>query len=449
MKLEDARWPRILLGLALVAWVVSVPVVFAAVVAAVALARWKRWPQVRVKHYFTSWKCVLPAIAALGGMGIDWLLSGLGVWMAIEGAAIAAASLVVLVFIFEGKLMKNIFELVPEDEQDMLATQLDDLDAATKGAEGQAADLSALDPAAVTRNIEARVIGQDPIVEAVLQTTFRRARLSNQHKPVATMLFVGATGAGKTELSKALAAELFAGRLIRIDCNELADASGVTRLIGVPPGYQGAEQGGKLCRDLARTGSGVLLLDEIEKADPAVLKVLMGLLDEARLTEQSTGRTYSARGFLIVLTSNAAAAEIAKVAQVEPDPVLRETKVKDALRDSGFLPEIVGRLDAIFPFSPLASRDVARIVERFLLKFAGDVGVTLESCDSALLLDLVTRSKKTAAYGIREVVRSVENAVVDGLIDLKDRGYTRAAINVRDGRVSVEPATAAAVARAP
>src|SRR6185312_14605043 len=119
------------------------------------------------------------------------------------------------------------------------------------------------------------------------------------------------------------------------------------------------------------------------KAHPAALKVLMTLLDEARVTEQSTGTTYSARGFLILLTSNAAAAEIAKIARVQTDPVMRETKTKDALRDAQFLPEVLGRVDGVFPFAPLSSRDVARVVERFLLKFAADVGVTLESCDSA------------------------------------------------------------------
>jgi len=425
-----------------VAW--AMPVVFVAVLAVLALARWWRWPQVRVKHYFTSRKAVLPVVAAASGMGIDWVFAGLGVALAVWGWVLAVVCLAVVILIFEGKLMKNIFDLVPADQQAELAARLDDLDAATAGSDGQAADLSALDPEAVTRAIEARVIGQDPIVHAVVTTTFRRARLARQGKPVGVLLFVGATGAGKTELAKALACELFHGRMIRIDCNELSESHNVQRLIGAPPGYVGADQGGQLCRDLARTGTGVLLLDEIEKAHPAALKVLMNLLDEARLTEQSTGRTYSARGFLIVLTSNAAASEITKVAQIETDPTVRETKVKNALRDGGFLPEILARIDAVFPFSPLAARDVARVVERFLLKFSDDVGVSLESCDSALLLDLVTTSKKTKDYGIREVVRSVENAVVDGLIELKDRGYTRAAIRVRDGRVNVEPASPAA-----
>lgn len=426
---------------ALEAW----PAIVAAAIA-LGFAR-RRWPGVAVKAYFKTLKVTLPILSAFAGEAavLAFLLRATPL-LAMAGGVVAAACLSTVVLIFEGRIMNAIFDLVPIDQQDALAAQLDDLDASTKGAEGQAADLSGLDPDAVTRAIKQRVIGQDAIVEAVVQTTFRRARLARPNKPIGVDLFVGATGAGKTELAKAVAAEFFANRLIRIDCNELSESHNVQRLIGPPPGYQGADQGGQLCRDLARVGTGVLLLDEIEKAHPAALKVLMNLLDEARLTEQSTGRTYSARGFLIVLTSNAAADAIVKVAAVESDPVLRVTKVKDVLRDAGFLPEILARIDAIFPFTSLSGRDVARVIERFLLKFAGDVGVTLESCDAALLLDLVTRSKKTAAYGIREVVRSVENAVVDGLIDVKDHGYTRAVIRVIDGAVSVQPVAAEAPA---
>lgn len=423
--------------LAFVAW----PAVLGAAVAIGFALR--RWRGVAVRHYFKTLKVVLPIAAAFAAQAtvLAFLLRSTP-GLAIAAGAVAAACLSVVILIFEGRIMKTVFDLVPANQQADLAQQLDDLDASTRGAEGRVADLSDLDPGDVIRAIQSRVIGQDPIVEAVVQTTFRRARLARPGKPVGVVLFVGATGAGKTELAKAIAATCFNNRLIRVDCNELSESHNVQRLIGSPPGYQGAEQGGQLCRDLARTGTGVLLLDEIEKAHPAALKVLMNLLDEARLTEQSTGRTYSARGFLIMLTSNAAADAIAKVASVETDPVLRETKTRDALRDEGFLPEILARIDAIYAFAPLSSRDVARVVERFLSQFARQVGVQLVSADSALLLDLVTRHKKAAAYGIREVVRSVENTVVDGLLDVKDRGYSRALIRVIDGRVSVQPVAA-------
>ena len=436
-----------LLGLALYALASVIAAAAGALLALIVgliVARF-RWPKVRFRHYFTSWRATLSAMLAAFGLAGQYVLDDMfaspsSMFSALAWGTAATASLSVLIAIFEEKIMAPIFQLVPFDEQAALAQQLDDLDKVNKGREGQAADFSTLDQGNVSAAIERRVIGQNPIVEQTVAAAFRRSKLNAADKPVGVFLFVGASGSGKTELAKALAVELFAGRLIRVDCNELSESHNVQRLIGSPPGYEGSDQGGQLCRDLARTGTGVLLLDEIEKAHPAALKVLMNLLDEARLTEQSTGRTYSARGFLIVLTSNAAADAIAKIAAVEPDPVLRETKTRDALTDDGFLPEIVARIDTVFPFARLSSRDVARIIERFLMKFSRDVGIELESADSALLLDLVTRANKTRDYGIREVVRSVENAVVDGLTTVKDAGFARALIRVIDGKVSVQPA---------
>jgi ATP-dependent protease Clp ATPase subunit len=411
-----------------------------ALIAAVALARFWRWPRAPWRAYFTTARIVLPTAAFLTGVTAQFSFDRLADPVTAIGYGMAsAACLSLCIAIFEEKIMKSIFALVPENEQAALVQQLDELDTAAAGAAGQAADFSGLDPETVTHTIEQRVIGQDPIISSVVATAFRRSKLARPEKPVGVFLFVGATGAGKTELAKALAEELFAGRLIRIDCNELSEPHNAQRLIGPTKGYMGSETGSDFCREMGRLGSGVILFDEIEKAHPTVLKTIMGLLDEARITEQATSRAYSARGFLIVLTSNAAASEIAQVARVESDPTTRDVKTKDALRDAGFLPEVLARIDAVFPFAPLSARSLAQVIERFLLGFARDAGVELVSADSALLLDLVTKANKTRDYGVREVVRSVENAVVDGLLAVKDAGYRRALIRVIDGRVSVQP----------
>ena len=400
-----------------------------------------RWQEVRFSYYVRSLRAAWPIAALLCGWGVQEVLgpflSGAATsipWM-LGGGLVAAGTLAFMIMVFEGKLMSSIFDLVPQEQQAELQSFVNN-QANTKG---QQVDFSQLDQQAVVGTIKERVIGQDAIVDAVVTTSFRRARLRRPHKPVGVFLFVGATGAGKTELAKALADQLFDGRIVRVDCNELSQPHNVARLIGAPPGYIGSEQGGQLCRDIGRIGTGVLLLDEIEKADPSVLKTIMGLLDEARLTEQSTGDTYNATGFLIILTSNAAASEIAQVVASQKDQQAQAAGVKDALKQAGFLPEVLGRIDSIFPFGTLSRTAVVEIVGRFLLGFGRDTGVQIVKVDAALLVDLVTKQEKLADYGVREVVRLVENAVVDGLLNVKDQGYSKAAIKIADGQVRVEP----------
>lgn len=419
-----------------------------AVAAAVLLAhrlhprvRWT-WFFMPGRRRFTALVAATAVLAVWGGESMFYAINdGTGMAELFGGfvcIALATLGAWYITKIFEGRAMTNVFKLVAPDREGALLSKLRNLDMLHRAGTGQAADFRALDPSAVTVSLKERVIGQDTTVDAVVSTAFRRGRLAQPNKPVATFLFVGATGAGKTELAKALAAELFAGRMIRVDCNELSAEHGVQRLIGSPPGYKGSEEGGWMCRELGRVGTGVLLLDEIEKAHPAVLKTLMGLLDEARLTEQSTSQVYSARGFLVVLTSNAAHDAIAEVAQVEQDPTLRSVKTRDALKQAGFLPEVLARIDQVFAFAPLRAEDYARVIEKFLIDFGREVGVEVVEADADLLLDLVTKAMQTSSYGVREVVRAVENAVVDGLIAVKDSGASHAAIRVRDGQVIVE-----------
>lgn len=146
------------------------------------------------------------------------------------------------------------------------------------------------------------------------------------------------------------------------------------------------------------------------------------------------------------MTGNAAHSEIAEVARVEQDPTLRSVKTRDALKQAGFLPEVLARVDQVFAFAPLAAADYGRVVEKFLIGFGQEVGVDVVEADADLLLDLVTKATKTTDYRVREVIRSVENAVTDGLLQVKDAGASRAAIHVRDGAVRVEPVASDAAA---
>ena len=393
-----------------------------------------------LRHFLRSRGAWLTTMLATTGAAGWWALADARTGdaaasaLALGAVALAAASLSYL--IIEGHIMKSILELVPAGQRGQLDTFLSGTDPATATG-GAVADLSGLDPETVTAAIKQRVIGQDAAVDAATSLVFRRARLRRPNKPIATLLFVGATGAGKTELAKTLADELFRRNLIRVDCAELSQPHSAQRLIGAPPGYQGSEAGGWLCREIGRCRTGVILLDEIEKAHPDVLTTLMALLDEARLTEQSTGTTYTATGFVIVMTSNAACSGIAQIVSDTADGPERIGRVKDELKAAGFRPEVLARVDAVLPFGDLSRVAVAEIVGLYMLGFAADVGIELQSVDAALLIDLVQRREQVAGYGVREVVRLVEGAVVDGLLDVRDKGYRTAAIAVDGERVVV------------
>ena len=398
----------------------------------------KHKPSLPLRHFLRSRGAALTAIAGItSALALSALSAAFAhsLLLAIPLAVLALGGLYLTIEVIEEKIMKPIMSLVPAGQQDALSGFLAGSPAASSGG---TADLSGLDPAAITAAIKGRVIGQDAAVDQSVSLIFRRARLRRPAKPVCTLLYVGATGAGKTELAKALAESMFAGRLIRIDCAEFSQPHSNQRLIGSPPGYLGSDQGGWLCREIGKVRSGVLLLDEIEKAHPDVMTTLMALLDEARLTEQSTGVTYSATGFVIVLTSNAAANDIAAIIQATPDESPeRAGRVKDALRGAGFKPEVLARVDTVMPFGELSRAAAAEIVGLFLQRYAQDVGLEIRSVDAALLIDLIQKREKLAGYGVREVVRLVESAVVDGMLEARDAGYKAVAISIEGDVVHV------------
>jgi hypothetical protein len=404
---------------------------------AVLLAR-KRKPGLPLRHFVQSrgaWLVGLGGITSVLAIASLSAAYGHALLSAIVLAALALGSTYLVLEIVAENVMKSIMQMVPAGQKDTLVGFLAGTPAA---ASGGTADLSALDAASVTRDVKSRVIGQDAIVDQSVSLIFRRSRLRRPNKPVCTLLYVGATGAGKTELAKALADEIFAGRLIRIDCAELSQSHSTQRLIGAPPGYIGSAEGGWLCREIGKVRTGVLLFDEIEKAHPDVMTTIMSLLDEARITEQSTGTTYSATGFVVVLTSNAAAADIAQIVAASPsDSPERAGRVKDTLRGAGFKPEVLARVDQVMPFGELSRAAVAEIVGLFLQRFAADAGLEIQSVDAGLLIDLIQKREALANYGVREVVRLVESAVVDGLLEARDAGYRAVAISIDNDAVRV------------
>jgi ATP-dependent Clp protease ATP-binding subunit ClpB len=209
-----------------------------------------------------------------------------------------------------------------------------------------------------------RLIGQKDAVRAVSEAVRRtRAGISDPDRPTGSFLFLGPTGVGKTELSKALAEYLFDDEkaLVRIDMSEYGEKFSVSRLIGAPPGYVGYEQGGQLTEVVRRRPYSVILLDEVEKAHPEVFDLLLQVLDDGRLTD-GQGRTVDFRNVILILTSNLGS-------QFLVDPELtwdEKTEAVNALVRQAFKPEFINRLDDIVIFSPLSTDDLAQIVELYV-----------------------------------------------------------------------------------
>ena len=234
-----------------------------------------------------------------------------------------------------------------------------------------------------------RVIGQDKAVDAVADAVLRsRAGVKNRQRPIGAFLFLGPTGVGKTELAKALAAELFddENAMVRLDMSEYMEKFAVSRLVGAPPGYVGFEDGGQLTEAVRRKQFSVVLLDEIEKAHPDVFNLLLQVMDDGRLTD-SHGRTVSFKNTVIIMTSNAP---------------------RDSLKDL-FRPEFLNRLDEILEFDSLTEPQIREIVKLQLKDFAkrlADQDLKLDVDDKAL--EVLVRDGYDPAYGARPVKRAIQ-----------------------------------------
>src|SRR5256714_3790460 len=212
--------------------------------------------------------------------------------------------------------------------------------------------------------LQQRVVGQEEAVQAVANAVRRnRAGLGDPNRPIGSFLFLGPTGVGKTELTKALAEFLFDNdnATVRIDMSEFMEQHSVPRLIGAPPGDVGYEEGGRLTEAVRRKPYSVILFDEVEKANRDVFNVLLQVLDDGRLTD-GQGRTVDFKNTVIVMTSNIGSAEIQKLASQEAPEWEVEAKIKDLLKQY-FRPEFLNRIDEVILFHSLGKEHIQRIVQ--------------------------------------------------------------------------------------
>jgi ATP-dependent Clp protease ATP-binding subunit ClpB len=265
--------------------------------------------------------------------------------------------------------------------------------------------------------IRRRVVGQDEAVAALCNAVRRsRSGLGDPNRPIGTLLFLGPTGVGKTELSKALADFLFNDphAMVRIDMSEFMEQHSVARLIGSPPGYVGYEEGGRLTEAIRRKPYSVVLLDEIEKAHPDVFNVLLQVFDDGRLTD-GKGRTVDFKNTVIIMTSNIASQQIQKITEESGADWEIEAHVKDALKQL-FKPEFLNRVDEILVFHMLGKDDLRKIVDiqlNYLAERLNGRHIKLEFTDSAR--KQIMDEGYDPAFGARPLKRTIQQRLENPL----------------------------------
>ena len=268
-----------------------------------------------------------------------------------------------------------------------------------------------------------RVIGQDEAIQAVSDAVRRsRAGLQDPKRPIASFIFLGTTGVGKTELAKALADYLFNDEtmMTRIDMSEYQEKFSVSRLIGPPPGYVGYDEGGQLTEAVRRKPYSVVLFDEIEKAHPDVFNILLQVLDDGRLTDNK-GRTVNFKNTIIIMTSNLGSQIIRERfehlnAQNRAEVIEKTQNEVFNLLKAQMRPEFLNRIDEIIMFTPLDENEIAQIVRlqvSAVAKMLSKNGITLEATDAAVAF--LAKAGYDPEFGARPVKRVIQNMVLNKL----------------------------------
>ena len=272
------------------------------------------------------------------------------------------------------------------------------------------------------KTLEQRVIGQDEAITLVSNAIIRqRAGIKNPNRPIGSFLFLGPTGVGKTEVSKALAEALFDNEssIIRIDMSEYMEKFSVSRLVGAPPGYVGYEEGGQLTEKVRRAPYSIVLFDEIEKANPEVFNLLLQMLDEGRLTD-SQGRLVDFRNTVIIMTSNLGSEYLLSGQKGKVEELLHKT----------FKPEFLNRIDEIVYFNPLGEEVQKKIVRKMLLELENRLKEQYVSVEfDPKIEDYVLKNAYSPEFGARPLKRFIQDKIetylaskiVEGSLDTESK----------------------------
>ena len=302
-----------------------------------------------------------------------------------------------------------------------------------------------------------RVIGQNEAVEAVSKAIRRgRVGLKDPNRPIGSFLFLGPTGVGKTELSKALAEALFGNEtaMIRVDMSEYMEPHSVAKLIGSPPGYVGYDEGGQLTEKIRRKPYSVILFDEIEKAHPDVMNMLLQILDDGRLTD-AQGRTVNFKNTVIIMTSNVGARAItdknvlgfsnSSKDKKEGQEKEYENIKKDVMAElkKQFRPEFINRIDDIIVFHKLTNEDIGKIIEIMLKQVKNRLSEQEYDVEiDKSVKDLVAKKGIDANYGARPLKRAiqgiVEDKIAEAILDGKIIPHKKAKIYAENDEIKVE-----------
>ena len=303
--------------------------------------------------------------------------------------------------------------------------------------------LVTIDAAELARTLKGRVIGQDAAIDAMAAQLRRRLAAQRPDKPVAVFCLAGPPGVGKTHLAKMLAEALYAdkGHLHFFDMSQFGQPHAAASLFGQARGYVGSTSYGAMTSALRDTPDSIVLLDEFEKAHPEVHKRFLTAWNDGFFTEVSDGAKIPTTEAIFVLTTNAASRRIGEIARDHADePEEMDRLIKRALGDAQFAPEVLSRIDSVFAFRPLEGLDIARVVALEIEALCKQFGLTVENggIDPALLLDAIDALQKRTDGGVRDISRTIERQVTDGLLEARGKGAKSVRLISEGGGVRVE-----------